>query len=77
MRCVIVVHPYPFEPEDSVLLKQYAFLVVRKKMCRRFTFLSGLAQRQTRDAVQETKNEISDSTAYITETHQTMWSFTD
>ena len=50
------------------------FPVVRKNLRRRFTFLSRVAQRQTRDAEQEQKNEISDSTAYITETHQTMWS---
>ena len=56
MRCVIVVHPYPFEPEDPVLMKQHAFPVARKKkMRRRFTFLSRHAQRQARDAEQETK----------------------
>ena len=55
MRCVITVHPYPFEPEDSVFVEAIRFALVRKDMCRRFTFLSRLAQRQARDGKQETE----------------------
>ena len=51
MRCVIVVHPYPLEPEDpSNTLSSRV-----QKLCRRFTFLSRLTQRQARDGKQETK----------------------
>ena len=52
------------------------FLVVRQNMRRRFTFHSpGLHKDRRVTLNKKQKNEISDSTAYITETRQTMWSF--
>ena len=54
-----------------VLLKQYDFA----KICVDDTRFSPDLHKDRRVTLnKKQKNEISDSTAYITETHQTMWS---
>ena len=55
MRCVIAVHLYPLEPEDSVLSKQHAFLSGAKRCVDDSRFSPRLAQRQVRDVEQETE----------------------
>ena len=74
MRCVLVVHPYPVDLEDPVLLKQYAFLSCAKMCVNVSRFSPDLHKDRRVTLNKKQKNEISDSTAYITETRQTMWS---
>ena len=74
MRCVIVVHPYPLDPEDLVLSKQYAFLSCAKICVDDSRFCQELHKDRRVTLNKQQENEISDSTGYIKEIHQTMWS---
>ena len=74
MRCVIVIHQYLFELEDSVLSKQYAFYSCAKNCVDDLRFSPDLHKDKRVMLNKRQKNEISDSTAYITEIRQTMWS---
>ena len=71
---MIVVHPYTLEPEDPVLMKQYAFVLCAKICVNDSRFSPDLLKDRHVTLNKKQKNEPSDSTAYITETHQTMWS---
>ena len=74
ISCLIVVHPYSLEPEDSVLSKQYAFLSCAKICVDDSRFSPDLHKDRRVTLNKKKQNEKSDSTAYITEIHQTMWS---
>ena len=73
MRCATVVHPYRLERENSVLLKQYGFLSCAQ-ICVDDSRFSPDMYKDSVTRNKKQKSEISDSTAHITETHQTMWS---
>ena len=65
---------HPLDPEDPDLLKQYAFLSCAKICVDDSRFSPDLHKDRRVTLNKKQKNEISDSTAYITEIHQTMCS---
>ena len=74
MRCVIVVHPYPLAQEDTALLTESTFLSCAK-ICITDSRLSPDLHMDKRVTLhKKQKNDISNSTSFITETHQVMWS---
>ena len=64
----------PLEPENSVLSKQYAFLSCAKICVDDSRFSPDLHKDRRVTLNKKQESETSDSTAYITETHQTLWS---
>ena len=74
MRCVIVVQPYSLAQEDTTLLTESAYLPCAKICVDDSRFSPDLHYDKRVTLNKKQKNEISDGTAYITETHQTMWS---
>ena len=74
MRCVIVVHSYTLEPEDSVLVEAIRCLLVRKTCVDGSRFSPDLHKERRVTLNMRQKNEISNSAAFIAETNQGMWS---
>ena len=60
MRCVVVVYPYAVEPEDPVVLKQYAFLSCAKICVDDSRFSPDLHKDRRVTLNKKQKNEISD-----------------
>ena len=74
MRCVVVVHPYPLAQEDTILLTESAYPSCAKMCIDDSRFSPDLHKDKRVTLSKRQKNEISDSAAFITETHQVMWS---
>ena len=74
MRCVIAVHPYFLAQRDTDLLAESAYLSCAK-ICIDDSRLSPELHKDKRVTLNKRQmNEISNSTAFIAETNQVMWS---
>ena len=74
MRCVIVVHPYSLDQEDTTLLTESAFLSCAQMCVDDSRFYPDLHKDKRVTLNWRQKNEISNSAAFITETNQFVWS---
>ena len=75
LRCVTAVHPYSLAHDDTALLTRAAYLSCARICTDDSRFFSQDLHKDKRVTLnKKQKNEISNSAAFITETHQAMWS---